>query len=306
MRTINSRILIVTALWGREDLTRVVLKYYQELQDNFAPIMESDTNQSDIDIQLLCVGSEGQVSRDLAQSYGWSYCEAPNVPLSQKFNALFEASEAFEYDLLVLVGSDDLLSPEIILWYAKNIRADHPEVVGLKDIFFYSIHLDELIHFQGYPLPSPRTIGAGRCFSREIMQRAQFRPWKDEKINRGLDSSCTAQLKKIGISEHAYLMSDLGGICVDVKDQMVSLTPWSRLVIQQPTTITEPESLMTPHFGPRMLGQLRELRKPSIFVTTENYMVTLIDPDHPLNGKTIEVSGEVAIDLLMKKKIAHP
>lgn len=294
----KSRMIIVTALWGRAELTNLVLDYYRRMKLFFPP----DT------IQLLCVGSEGETSRQLAESNGWDYIEAPNAPLSQKFNRLFEGTKSYEFDILMLVGSDDLISSDIIWWYVDNVRADHANLVGLKDLLFYSIGADQMIMFPGYPLPSPRTIGAGRCFSRRILEIMSYRPWADEILPRGLDSASTAQMRKKGIGEEAHTMDELGGIGIDVKDQMVTLTQWERLLpLSHSLVVDDVPGLFAHHFGSdEMFLRLRALKKPFIFVPTENYWVDIIGESHPLCGQKIQVSGEVAIELVIKKLIAHP
>lgn len=291
----RSRLLIVTALWGRHDLTNEVLLHYALM-----------TERVDFDIQLLCVGSEGETSRHLAQAHGWDYTEYPNEPLSQKFNHLFQTAQTYDFDLLVLAGSDDLISEEVLRFYATRFTSKHKDVVGLRDIYFYSIGLDQLIHFPGYALPAPRTIGAGRCFSLNILRSIGWRPWREERLNRGLDSACTTALKRIGIHEEVYSMHETGGIVVDVKDQMVNLTAWERVAtISTPVDRDEKFRLIERHF-PGTLLRLREMKKEFIFVPNQDYKVRVISPSHPAYGQEITVTGEAAIQLQIKQVIEYP
>lgn len=295
-----SCILIVTALWGRSALTGTVLEYYQGLM----------CDHPEHEIWLECVGSEGEASKQIATRAGWGYTEAPNAPLSQKFNLVFEQAKRYSPDLVILVGSDDLISWDLIAWYIENVPKDHHNIVGLRDLYFYSIEHDETILFPGYPLPSPRTIGAGRCFSRFVLDTMNWRPWQEEILNRGLDSASTAQMRKRGILEEAHSMSSIGA-AMDVKDQMVSLTPWDRvkgisgiIPIQQVVEHFECESKPGSFSG--VMEKLRGLKKEFTFVPGRDYTVKITSPTHQLFGQEIRVSGETAIELVIKKVIEAP
>jgi len=215
----KQRILIVTALWQRPEISGVVLAYYAEL-----------AKRDNMNLQLLCVGSD-ESARDLAATHGWNYCHFENKPLTQKMNALYQAAQSFDFDLMVLVGSDDLLGAEILSFYDKNVTRHTPDLVGLSDIYFYSIAEERTLYFPGYGTPSPKTIGAGRCFSRHILERLNFRPWKGERMDRGMDSISSANMKRIGIKEVAYTMKQAGGLCVDIKGD-VNLTVFTNLTVR--------------------------------------------------------------------------
>lgn len=219
------RIAIVTALYKRPEITQIVLSYFADL-----------AAKSEHQIGLFCVGSEGDVSRSLAESNNWSYLEFPNFtdspahPLSQKFNALFSMTRGYDPDLLILVGSDDLVSPEIIDFYARTVGPNCEQLIGLRDLYIHSAETKETVYFPGYPTPGDRqkTIGAGRCFSRRVLQLMDYRPWGDEKANRGLDSVSSRRMRYSGISELAYKMAEMGGCAVDIKDADTCLTSWDR------------------------------------------------------------------------------
>lgn len=287
----RKHILIVTALWGRPSLTKIVLEYYRSIKD-----------KGTLDIQLLCVGSEGERTKRLANDSGWNYVEAPNTPVSQKFNRLFEHSVVYDFDLLVLVGSDDLLSESILACYAQQIPADYPNLVGLKDLYFYNVQYERTIHFPGYPLPSPKTIGAGRCFSRRILEIMNFRPWQNEILPRGLDSASSAQMRKRGIGEEAHTMEYLGGVLVDIKDPMVNLTSWE--LIANPA-FECPVDILNQTF-PQQMAKIRGLKKEFVFLPWEEYTVKITSTTHPLYGQEVRVKGDKAIELAIKQVIDYP
>lgn len=216
------RLIIVTAIWKRHPLTKIVLDYYSQLAQD-----------GPHDISLLAVGSEGKASETLCNDAGWNYIKAPNEPLSQKFNAVFEGARKYEPDAVLLVGSDDLLEYMIIDYYMKHYGPEENYLLGLRDIYFYCIENSKAIYFPGYGPPSPKTIGAGRIFSRSILEQLKWRPWGEEVLPRGLDTACTKRMERLGIGEVAIPMCNTKGILCDFKMRMnyprESLTPFGRL-----------------------------------------------------------------------------
>lgn len=284
-KPMRKKILLVTAIYGRHDLTRVVLAYYAELKRGFK-------------MEMLCVGSEGDKSRQLAEAWGWKYIEAPNKPLSQKFNALFKESQHYDYDFMVLVGSDDLITPEVFQYYEHSVTKDTRHLLGLKDLYFYSIQLNEAVHFQGYPSPpSPRTIGAGRVFSRWVMERMNFMPWNDEKVNRGLDSSSTVQMKKRGIDEIAVPMSQTGGIAVDLKHPAISLTRYEYLNSHPRADV----AILDKAF--HCMNAVKALKYPSIFDGSKTYNVRMLDENRPDFGDIRQMQGKSLLDSMILGKL---
>lgn len=277
-------ITIVTAIQGRHDLTEIVLRYYSGLQ----------LNAKD-DISLLAVGSEWDASKELVERCGWNYVEYPNEPLSQKFNHVFQCAKVFNPDLLILVGSDDLVSYEVIDWYARNVPRDCREMVGLQDLYFYGIQDGDTVLFPGYIQmgygKAPRTIGAGRCFSRRILEIMDWRPWQNERVPRGLDSSSTAQMKKRGIGERCVTMAETGGIAVDIKHPLVNLTRWG--LLNDPARRCD-EKILHQYF-PEQMAAVKLLRKKTTFEDRRIYRVYV-----PKQDRWIDVSGETARDLANK------
>jgi len=281
---------IVTAIYGRDALTKIVLQYYSDL----AELLSERAN-----VSLLCCGSLGEHSRNIAESCGWDYVEAPNAPLSQKFNALFGASEQYSPDLTVLVGSDDLISPEIFWYYLDNVKPTERNLVGLTDLYFYSIAENRCVHFPGYGGNSPKTIGAGRCFSRYVLETMEYNLWGKEILPRGLDTASTIRMKRAGIYETAVTMQQTGGIGVDIKDAAVSLTPFGRV---QMKSTDVPVSILEQAF-PVEMQQVYNMPKSRIFEPYRMYKCRVVNPKHPLYGKQVEYSGTVIQKLLIEQKI---
>ena len=99
------RVAILTALWQRPILSQLFLTYYQAMKTRFEDRFE---------LYLLAVGSKGEVSKNLANNYNWSYVEAPNQTLSDKWRAGAQQLQALNLDATVILGSDDLGSHSLV------------------------------------------------------------------------------------------------------------------------------------------------------------------------------------------------
>jgi hypothetical protein len=217
MVKLKHKILIITAVWQRHDLTKVVLDYYGRMAAS-----------SDGRISLLAVGSEGEVSRKMCESRGWAYTEFKNRPLSHKWSALVKEARKMDFDFLVIAGSDDLLSRSLIEYYDRVYSADADYMLGLKDLYFYMMSSEESWHFHGYDVL--KTIGAGRCLSRKVLDMCGWRPWYIYVINRGLDTHCSRYLARCGVGERAVLMGQAAGVGIDIKHYDIAITKEDRII----------------------------------------------------------------------------
>lgn len=214
---LRNKILIVTAVWQRHDLTKIVLSYYGKLAE-----------KCNGKLLLLAAGSEGEASRDLCNSNGWDYIESTNDPVSMKWASVVKAARKFDFDFLIIVGSDDLLSLSLIRYYDKTYSGNADYMLGLGDLYFYMMTSKKSYHFHGYA--SLQTIGAGRCISRNILNAISFRPWGESQLNRGLDSCCSSHLKLYDIKEKAVKMQQTKGVGIDVKHYEIAITDSSRVI----------------------------------------------------------------------------
>lgn len=189
---------IVTCLWKRLELSEVVAKYYS---DNFPHIEK--------------IACWSQVIRN--RNSDWFYEYAQNEPLSQKFNEVFQRAEISNPDAVILIGSADLLSKELIEYYQNNYSPDADYVLGLKDLYLYEISTRRTMWWHGFPPAyADQPIGGGRIFSRKVLDKMNWRPYGDSQLNRGLDNNSALLMKSKGIGMKTVLMQD-SGIAVGLK-----------------------------------------------------------------------------------------
>lgn len=137
----------------------------------------------------------------------WLSIEAPNSPLSQKWNAGIAYAWIFKPDAVVLVGSDDLLNAAYFEYAAAL-----PETVlysELSSLYFY-----DLASGQCAFVPRFR-VHPGRMFRRELLDRCRWRPYRGD-LDRNVDSGTywlTAPLS----GEEKRFETPPGVVCIDVK-----------------------------------------------------------------------------------------
>jgi hypothetical protein len=274
------KIAIITTLWRRKDLTKIVLDYYKDFNDKFI---------------LICAGSEGEESKELAD--GWHYIEVSNNPLSEKHNALLTKAKELNVDGVVLIGSDDLLSKEILKFY-HTLTPNENEVVGFKDCYFYLTEKMELWYFKGHRFK--QTIGAGRFFSKQILDKANWRLWNLE-ANRGLDTICTNHLKKLGINERVINLKDIDGFMVDIKHTR-NITPFAG--IEHNSILTK--NVMAKKLSKKVVEAVEEIieNKPKAVELEDNKMYNFVSNGksvHLKKGETYVISGADAKIFLLKE-----
>lgn len=205
---------ILTALWQRHDLEAVVMEYYRHLDID------------GINFTLVAVGSEGEVSRFNAESSGWHYIEAPNDPLSDKWNAGMDYLRD-RVDAVLLVGSDDILNERSIRTLVAEWE-NGADVVALEDLYYYSIS-DDTAYYSARSHP-----GAGTLIGASALIRVDWHPWP-AGIARRLDGAMTNRLSTVGYPcKFKYIdkCREKGCCLVDIKsdvnmwsvDQMADMT----------------------------------------------------------------------------------
>ncbi len=213
--------VIVCCVYKRYELTRIVLNYYKELQPKYP-------------IQLLCCGSDDE-SRKIARECGWDYEHHRNEPLNFKHNQLFRAARQYNKPVM-LIGSDDLISAEIIEYYLK--RPDNLKyVIGFNTLHFYSVSDKRLIYFKGYPEDHTGrvTMGAGRYFPVSVLQKINYEPFMGKNprkaFNSGMDTLTSRLLIRYGIDEAEIMLPEIpGAMIVDIKTE-TNITTFDRVLL---------------------------------------------------------------------------
>lgn len=211
------KICIVTTMWKRPLLTDFVLEYYKNLQYEL---------RNEINLILISCGSEGEISKRISEKNNFFYIEFENEPLTQKHNKAFEVTKEFDPDSVILVGSDDLISKEVIL-RAKYLTTDN-DLIGFKDFYLLDDE-KEIRHWSGYVgTREGESIGGGRTFSKKLLENLDWRPWGEEISNRSLDLIFTKRIKNMQVKIKVVESSTENGLVFTIRTN-TNITKMSQL-----------------------------------------------------------------------------
>lgn len=172
------QLLIFLAVWKRPKITELCFLGIERLKEH-----------PDYDIETLAVISEYEMIT-LCEKYNVHYVFHDNNPLGKKKNFGLQEAKKFNFDYLMEIGSDDLILSELLDTY-KSINHDF---FGIRDIVYLNSETGECRRKIG-----SSTYGAGRMMSRKLLEKVNFRLWRDD-LNRGLDnySIISVMRKRIG------------------------------------------------------------------------------------------------------------
>lgn len=210
-----NKIAICIPIYKRPEITKFVLNYYKNLKQSL---------KNEIELILICAGSEGNTSKKLAEKNGFIYVEHPNEPLSQKQNAIYKEAKKYNPDACIKIDSDSIISIEFFRYY-NHLLTENFDYGGITDIHFLTKKY--LCYWGGYEANSPRfgePTGVGRFMSKDLLNELNWCPWGDLKINSSLDGNLSKNIKKLKnfneLKLFAISSDEVNGFCVDLKSNM--------------------------------------------------------------------------------------
>jgi len=198
------KLVVLTALWRRLELSTKVMRFYSSL------------SIEGVRLTGVAVGSEGEASRQAARLGGFRYVHHENMPLGAKWNAGMERAADEKPDAVMIVGSDDLIEAALIKRLVERIRRG-AHYAGLTDIYFLDHDTGGLGYFPGHGLHrGGDPVGAGRVFSAPALESVGWRPWSDD-LKSGLDRDSHKRMRRKGVRPKMLSCKREGLIAVDVK-----------------------------------------------------------------------------------------
>lgn len=187
-----------------------VHKRYGTLQlfDNTVKHLQKTHN-----IEVLAVGScEGD--RNVCENFGYHYYSHPNRPLGSKFQKGITEAKKYDFDALILLGSDDILSAGCLDLYQSEIERGY-DFVGFLDCYFFDLDKKNMRYWGGYKGERQgEPIGAWRCFSRRGLDKMNWKLWNAD--NNSPDYQMWSKVLKNKINYKLEYCDDLYRI-VDLK-----------------------------------------------------------------------------------------
>ena len=160
---------------------------------------------------------------DLCGQYGVHHIRRANKPVNQKWNKGAQWLRTQEVDYVMISGSDDVYSTELI----RNIFAEMhngTSLIGILDVHFYGTYGAYKNNL--FKLSCKNMAGVAKTISKEIMDKIEWNPCKVER-NHGMDGIISKT-----IAPYVTTTAIVNGMCVDVKspDSMNRITLWGRKI----------------------------------------------------------------------------
>jgi hypothetical protein len=196
---------ILTALWGRKELTYLYLNRMQRLQDKYG-------------VMVGCVGSQNQF-RESCLSREILYTDCENRPLGTKWNHGLQLFETTDVSHVMILGSDDFASDRFFEYAMDYAEKKNKDFCGCYDLWIYGGNPSRrgfgvlwYFRYRGF------LVGPGRIYSRKALQFANWKLWHPSK-NSGLDGSAAKTMRLLGdkIERGHWISKDEDLFIVDIK-----------------------------------------------------------------------------------------
>ncbi len=137
--------------------------------------------------KVICAGHDAK-DKEICERSGAFWVHARNNPLGAKWNISFQAAKQFNPDACLFVGSSDWLSDNWIPTLKPYL--DNYDLVGVPGMHLLHVCEENLLcSWDGYTNHrKTESIGIGRMLSRRLLDKIQFKPFKD-RMNESLDNS---------------------------------------------------------------------------------------------------------------------
>lgn len=170
-------ILILTAFHQRAHISEIYWMGISRLREHF-------------NISTLAVVSDKE-NKELVYKHSDHVLETSNEPFGLKMNQAISQAAKFEFDMLMQLGSDNLISNMALM---KNIDMLSRGILffGLNRLLIYNSETGQAKEkFYG------NVFGAGRCIARPILVKALRKGnlWEDDR-QRGMDVTSEQSIEK--------------------------------------------------------------------------------------------------------------
>lgn len=228
------KIAIVTSIWKRPEIVQLFMKGIHNLiekcdQFEISLIMSGslqDDDSLEADVMALAFKTYLRSEAVLDQNK-FKFIEIPNEPLAAKVNATTYACRNLGVHYVMCMGSDDILSPELLNAYIPFMRRGI-DFIGVTDGYFYDTVSGKSLYWGGYreQWRKGHTLGAFRALSARLLECWNWMPWEN-KDSHGLDKSMQDKLKITPHTIETFSMKSKGFFGLDIKSS-TNMTPFAK------------------------------------------------------------------------------
>lgn len=154
-------------------------------------------NCKDIGLDVVAIVSDEQ-NKQMAKENALAVFEYKNNPLGEKLQRGVEyVRDNVDFDYLLFLGSDDLISHNLLDIYKKYI--EKYKYVGVQDYLDMDFRTKKFRYFQGYTnWRRGESLGAGRLISKEYLELIDYKCFPMDR-HKGMDGVMTNNLASNGI-----------------------------------------------------------------------------------------------------------
>ncbi len=171
----------------------------------------------------------------------------PNKPVSSKWNFAFDALRDIKVDYVVICGSDDIISNDLMSNIIANINKGY-DLIGINQIYFYGTYGS----YKGklYNLRRPSMLGVCKTISKRVLDEIDWKVCPQPK-NFALDG-----LIHKTIRPYVHSMAFAEGAVCDIKslESMNKISFWANKIKE-----TVPSNLFTDYLSEQELKILKTL-----------------------------------------------
>lgn len=198
MQTSKIKLKIFLAVWKRPEITELCFMGIQRIKNHPA-----------YDISAFAIISEPEMI-PLCEQYNIDWVITDNLPLGKKKNYGLKQLSNYDFDFLMEIGSDDLITNNLLDQYLPYF--ENHQFFGISDVIYIESENGECRRL----IAGKTTYGAGRIISKKLLESMNYNLWRND-LNRGLDNNSILNIEtKTGVKFNKVPASDEPGI-IDVK-----------------------------------------------------------------------------------------
>ena len=225
--SMNIRIGIVTPAYKRYSLLEKYCIYINKLN--------IFCKQNSIELIPVLVSDDNKIKK-IAIKNKIKFLQYKNSPLSKKWNYGVSYFKDKEIDAVIILGSDNFISYQIIEVYKNIILDKNIDIFGFTDIYYWDSIRKKPYYFPGYKdlRRYGEPIGAGRLLKRSALEKMNWKVWTLDK-DSGLDRHLHERINKLKIRQSVKSLFKMNqakegsGWIIDVKGCGESITEFGAL-----------------------------------------------------------------------------